>query len=68
VIGIYEPLVLAWEGGNRETSQAAEPHLFPTTQTCYHGACFEPHALDPCPGNHRYVAAVHPDASRPLEP
>lgn len=41
VIGVYEPLVLAAADGHRTTSQAAEPHLFPTSDACYHGTCFE---------------------------
>jgi hypothetical protein len=41
VIGVYEPLVLAGADGHRKTSQAAEPHLFPTSDACYHGTCFD---------------------------
>jgi hypothetical protein len=41
VIGVYEPLVLAKEDGHRHTSLAAEPHLFPAADPCYHGLCFE---------------------------
>jgi hypothetical protein len=41
VIGVYEPLVLAQADGHRRTSRAAEPHLFPAADPCYHGLCFE---------------------------
>jgi hypothetical protein len=41
VIGVYEPLVLAGADYTGTTSQAAEPHLFPTLDACYHGTCFE---------------------------
>jgi hypothetical protein len=40
VIGAYEPLVMRTTAGQHETSIAAEPHLFPTEERCYHHACF----------------------------
>lgn len=39
-IGVYEPLVLRTPIGDRTTSAAAEPHLFPTEEDCYHQACY----------------------------
>jgi len=41
IIGVYEPLVMARDGVPHTTSIAAEPHLFPAVEVCYHGACYE---------------------------
>jgi hypothetical protein len=40
VIGVYEPIVLRAATGDRRTSIAAEPELFPTSDDCFHQACY----------------------------
>jgi hypothetical protein len=46
VIGAYERLVMRTDTGPHHTSIAAEPHLFPTDERCYHHACFRPGGTD----------------------
>jgi hypothetical protein len=41
VIGVYEPLVVRTDAGNRQTSLAADPELFATDAACFHRYCFE---------------------------
>jgi len=40
VIGVYEPMVLTGDDGERETSLAIEPSLCATMDPCYHRACY----------------------------
>jgi hypothetical protein len=40
IIGVYEPLIMMAESGQHETSVAAELHLFPTNDDCYHHSCY----------------------------
>lgn len=39
VIGVYEPVVVQTDDGERQTSLAAEPGLS-ADERCFHGECF----------------------------
>jgi len=42
-IGVYEPMLIVGEDGERETSRAAEPELVVGEERLYHSACLARH-------------------------
>ncbi len=48
VIGVYEPMVVLYEGRVHDTSRAAEPNVVDEASECYHRACYvHRHGDDP---------------------